>query len=132
MKAKAKQKRFENLFKDASDTADTWKCINQLLRKTKPKTTLPKTIETDGKLITSPQNICNEINKHFVKIGENLATNSRNSSFHQSKQHFTFLGKRIVSSIVLQLVLEFSRPVSGLETVSRHIFESLVSVSPRT
>ena len=30
------------------------------------------------------------------------------------------------------LVMEFSRPVSGLETVSRHIFESLVSVSPRT
>ena len=64
VKAKAKQKHFENLFKDARDTADTWKCINQLLRKTKPKTTLPKTIETDGKLITLPQNICNEINKH--------------------------------------------------------------------
>ena len=102
MKAKAKEKHFENLFKDARDTADTWKCINQLLRKTKPKTTLPKTIETDGKLMTSPQNICNEINKHFVKIGKKLAANSRNSSFHQSKQHFAFLGKRNVSSIVSQ------------------------------
>ena len=39
---------------------------------------------------------------HFVKIGEKLAAHSRNSSFHQSKQHFTFLGKRNVSSIVLQ------------------------------
>ena len=29
-------------------------------------------------------------------------------------------------------MMEFSRLVSGLETVSRHIFESLVSVSPRT
>ena len=103
VKAKAKKKQhFNNLFRDARDTADTWKCINQLLRKTKPKTTLPKTSETDGKLITSPQNICNEINKHFVKIGEKLAANSRNSSFHQSKQHFTFLCKRNVSSIVLQ------------------------------
>ena len=90
VKANAKQKHFENLFKDACDTADTWKCINQLLKKTKPKTALPKTIETDGKLITSPQNICNEINKHFVNIGEKLAPNSRNSSFHQSKQHFAF------------------------------------------
>ena len=102
VKAKAKQKHFENLFKDARDTADTWKCINQFLGKTKPKTTLPKTIETDGKLITSPQNICNKINKQFVKIGEKLTANSRNSSFHQSKHHFTFLGKRNVSSIVLQ------------------------------
>ena len=102
VKAKGKQKHFENLFKDARDTADTWKYINQLLKKTKSKTTLPHTIETDGKLITSPQNICNEINKHFVKIGEKLAANSNNSSIHQSNQHFTFLGKRIVSSIVLQ------------------------------
>ena len=53
-KAKAKQKHFENLFKEARDSANTWKCINQLLRKTKPKTTLLKTIETDGKLITLP------------------------------------------------------------------------------
>ena len=49
VKAKAKQKHFEKLFKNARSTADTWKCINQLLRKTKSKTTLPKTIETDGK-----------------------------------------------------------------------------------
>ena len=63
VKAKAKQKHFKNLFKDTRDTADTWKCINQLLRKTKPETTLPKTIETEGKSITSFQNICNEINK---------------------------------------------------------------------
>ena len=102
VKAKAKQKHFENLFKDARDTADTWKYINQLLKKTKSKTTFPHTIKTDGKLITSLQNICNEINKHFVKIGEQLAANSNNSSFHQSNQHFTFLGKRNVSSIVLQ------------------------------
>ena len=103
MQAKAKQKYFKNLFKDSRNTADTWKCINQLLRKTKSKTTLPQSTETDGKLITLPQNICNEINKHFVKIGEKLAAKSSNSSFHQSNQRFTFLGKRNVSSIVLQL-----------------------------
>ena len=42
MKAKAKEKSFENLNKNARNTADTWKCINQLLRKTKPKTALPQ------------------------------------------------------------------------------------------
>ena len=102
VKAKAKQKYFESLFKDARNTADTWKCINRLLRKTKSNTTLPQTIETDGKLITSPQNICNEINKHFVKIGEKLAAKSSNSSYHLSNQYLTFLGKRNVSLIVLQ------------------------------
>ena len=63
---------------------------------------MPLTFETDGKFITSPQNICNEINKHFNKIGKELAANSSNSSFHQSNHHFTFFGKRNVSSIVLQ------------------------------
>ena len=115
MKAKAKQKHFENLFKDTRNTADTWKCINQLLRKTKPKTTLPKTIETEGKLITLPQNICNEINKHFVKIGEKLAAYSRNSSFHQSKQHFAFLGKCNKLSIVLQPTYKIIEITSSLK-----------------
>ena len=63
---------------------------------------MPQTIETDGKLLTSPQNLCNKINEHFVKIGKKLAAKFSNSSFHQSNQHFTFLGKRFVSSIVLQ------------------------------
>ena len=57
-------------------------CMNQLLRKSKPKTTLPQSIETEGKLIISPQNICNEINKYFIKIGKQLAAKSNNSSFH--------------------------------------------------
>ena len=73
----------------------------QLLRKAKPKITLPQAIETEDKLITLPQNISNAINKHFVKVGEKLAAKSSGSSFYQSNNHFTFLGKRNVPSIVL-------------------------------
>ena len=53
----------------------------------------PQTIEAGGKSITTPQNICNEINNHFVKIGEKLAAKS---SIHHDNQHFKFLGKRNV------------------------------------
>ena len=38
----------------------------------------------------------------------------------------------LVKTMRLWVVVEFSRQVSVLETVSRHIFESFVSVSPRT
>ena len=71
-------------------------------KKTKQKTTLPQTIETESKLITSPQNFCKKINKRFVEIGEKLAEKFSNSTFNQNKHHFTILGKRYVSSIVLQ------------------------------
>ena len=53
------------------------------------------------------------------------------------KGYEIFLGTAFKSTLLihffyLSIVMEFSRPVSGLETVSRHIFETLVSVSPRT
>ena len=56
--------------------------------------------------ITLPQNIYNEINKHFVKIGKKLAAKSSNSGFHYSNHHFMFFGRRNGSSIVLQPVLK--------------------------
>ena len=112
VKAKVNQKYFESLFKNDRNTADTWKCINQLLRKTKPKTTLPQTIETKGKLITSPKNICKEINKHSVESDKKLAANpvilafirvnitshfSANETYHQLSYNqliFTWQGLR--------------------------------------
>ena len=61
-KTKAKQIYFEHIFKNTRNTSDTWKCINRLLRKTKPKSMFPQTIEAGGKSITTLKNICNEIN----------------------------------------------------------------------
>ena len=54
-----------------------------LLGKCKPKTTLPQTIETEGKLIISPQNICNEISKHFLTLVKNLPRNPAIIAFNR-------------------------------------------------
>jgi len=43
--------------------------------KYKPSSAIPLAINTDSKIITSPKQICKEMNKHFVKIGEKLSSN---------------------------------------------------------
>ena len=100
IKRKTKQEYFANLFRNASNSSDTWNYINLLLRKRKRKPTLPQTIKVGGQTFTSPEKICDKMNQHFATIGEKLAAKSINHD--QSKNHLNFLGKRNLSSIVLQ------------------------------
>ena len=107
LKEAAKRNYFHDLNKNSKNSKDTWKCINQLLRKTKPKTSVPNTIHADGQVITSPQSICEKLNDHFVKIGEKL---SDKLASNRETNHKKYLGKRQMSSIVL-------KPTDEYETV---------------
>ena len=100
IKRKTKQEYFANLFRNASNSSDTWNYINLLLRKRKRKPTLPQTIKVDGQTFTSPEKICDKMNQHFATFREKLAAKSINHD--QSKNHLNFLGNRNLSSIVLQ------------------------------
>ena len=60
---------------------------------------MPQTIKVDDQTFTS-EKFCDEMNQHFATIGEKLAAKSINHD--QSKNHLNFLGKRTLSSIVLQ------------------------------
>ena len=104
LKEAAKRNYFHDLFKNSKNSLDTWKCINQLLRKTKPKTTIPNTIHADGQVITSPQSICEKLNDHFVKIGEKLGDKLASN---RETNHKKYLGKRQMSSIVLKPADEY-------------------------
>ena len=59
---------------------------------------MPQAIIINGKTITSPHQIGNETNIHFVKIGEKLSSNIKCSKAGKCTQ---FLGKRQLSSIYL-------------------------------
>ena len=59
---------------------------------------MPQAIIINGKTITSPHQIGNETNIHFVKIGEKLSSNMKCSKAGNCTQ---FLGKRQLSSIYL-------------------------------
>ena len=112
-KIKAKQSFFENLFRETKNPSDTWKHINKFLRKQKSSSAMPQAIITNGKTITSPHQICNEMNIHFVKIGEKLSSNIKCSNSGNFTQ---FLGKRQVSSIYLRPTdaFEVIETISGL------------------
>ena len=97
----AKNAYFENLFNNTSNSTDTWKLINRLLRKHTPKAEMPQQLKVNKKTITNPLKICNEINKHFVEIGEKLS--AKVPMLNNNEQSFRrFLAKWQSSSIVLQ------------------------------
>ena len=115
LKEAAKRNYFHDLFKNSKNSSDTWKCINQLLRKTKPKTTVPNTIHADGQVITSPQSICEKLNDHCVKIGEKLSDKLASNC---ETNHKKYLGKRQMSSIVLKPADEYeiAELIAGLNS----------------
>ena len=64
----------------------------------------PHTIKVNSNMISCPQKICQEINEHFVKIGEKLSANLHDG---KGKTYPKFLGKRNLSSIVIQPTDEY-------------------------
>ena len=58
VKEAAKRNYFQTLFECSSNSSVTWKYVNQLLTKTKPKSSVPCTLQVEGRMITSPQIIC--------------------------------------------------------------------------
>ena len=68
---------------------------------------MPQTIITSVKTIIARHQICNEMNIHYVKIGEKLSSNIKCSN---SGNCFQFLGKRKVSSI-------YFRPTDAYEVI---------------
>ena len=100
----AKRYCFENLVLNARNPSDTWKHINQLLRKSIPKSSLPLTIKVESKLISSSPTICEELNQYFISIGEKLRAN-QNQKF--DKNYIKYLRNRQSSSIILRPTDEF-------------------------
>ena len=88
-------------FNNTSNSTDTWKLINRLLRKHTPKAEMPQQLKVNKKTITNPLEICKEINKHFVEIGEKLS--AKVPMLNNDEQSFRrFFGKWQSLSIVLQ------------------------------
>ena len=86
------------MFRGSENPSDTWKNINQLLGKNKPKSTVPSFVKIGDETITDQTEICNKLNEHFVTIGEKLGSKS---SDRQGQNYQQYLGKRSVFSVVL-------------------------------
>ena len=101
----AKQANFENLFRNANNSTDTWKLVNKTLRKRRPKAETPNLLRADENLVNNLQEICNAMNKHFVELGEKLSGKVPIDA-NQEPMYKQFLSKRQPSSIVLQTINE--------------------------
>ena len=73
--------------------------MSELRRKNKPKRVIPTTIKNGGKMITVSKNICNEMNSHFVILGEKLDIQMTDTN---NKTYVNFLGNRQVASVYLR------------------------------
>ena len=69
----AKWAYIENLFRNANNSTDTWKLVNKILCKRKPKVETLNLLKADENLVSNSQEICNAMIKHFVEVDEKLS-----------------------------------------------------------
>ena len=81
--------------------SDTWKTINDILRKTCKTTSLPSYVKYEGKRIYGHEAISNAMNNHFCSIGFKLSKISANSSRY--RHHWS--NKKIFDQCVLSIIL---------------------------
>jgi len=74
-----------------SDVRKTWTILNELIGKTKDKSSLPDTFIHNDKHISDPKQISNDFCSYFSKVGENFAnaippaTNAYNTYLKNTK-----------------------------------------------
>ena len=114
LKEAAKKIYYQKLLLGPGNPSNTWKNINQFLRKNKPKSTVPSLVKVGDKTITDPTEICNKLNEHFVTISEKLGSKS---IFQNNHNYRKYLGKRHVSSVILQPThaCEIMEIITGLD-----------------
>ena len=86
---------------ESGGMSDTWKTINNSLRKPSKSSTLPTYVKHESKPIYGQNDICNAMNNHFCSIGHKLSKRFANSSCHNESDK-TFFDQRVSSSIFLE------------------------------
>ena len=85
---------------------DTWKTIDNILRKSSKTPTLPSYVKYEGKHFYGQEAICNGMNNHFCNVGLELSKTCANSSNHnQSNKNFFY--QRVSSSIFFEPTDEY-------------------------
>ena len=70
-----KSNYYKNKFNACKDHKENWKLINELLNNTTSKTTIINELIVDGEKTAGDENIANEFNSFFSRIGPSLAEN---------------------------------------------------------
>ena len=101
IKEMSKSNYYQRRLGESGDMSDTWKTINNILRKPSESSTLPTYVKYESKPIYGQNDVCNAMNNHFCSIGHKLSKRFANSSCHD-KSDKTFFDQRVSSSIFLE------------------------------
>ena len=98
LKRKAKQQYYSEVFeKHKSDVRKTWRELNRLIAKSNDKTTIIKSININGEMVTDPQKQANSFAQYFGDIGH-----SYNKKIPKSKKSFEeYLSNKNKSNIFI-------------------------------
>ena len=141
IKATAKKNYFDSQFAlNKNNLKITWKLIGMIIDRDKNKNTTISKLIYNNKCYTDTKNICDKLNDHFIKVGQNLAdklpiTETESSTF--IKQTFTnsFMFRGICTFEVSDLIenLKINKATIGvlikcIKLANRSISEALTCI----
>ena len=103
LKNAAKKCYYNKAFDECKgDLKHSWKLINEVINKRKPKSELSDAFLVNKSLITDPVKISNKFNEYFINVEPKLAEKIPDNHIHFS----TFLGEQSVNSVFLDAITE--------------------------
>ena len=123
-----KTKYFRIKLQNSTNTKDSWKIINELLNK-KSRTTTINEIIINHNMVTGDENIANEFNNFFCKIGPELAEdipqNDRDPLYYVTPGTNVFKFKNITNADLMYALKEMKAgKASGLDKISSKLLRA--------
>ena len=87
-KKAAKLMYYQKLIENSRASSDTWKAVNNIIRRTKQKSSLPNFLLVNNRNLNDTFSICHELNEHFCNIGHKLTADIQTTRQHKSKMFF--------------------------------------------
>ena len=87
-KKAAKVMYYQKLIENSKASSDTWKIVNNSIRRTKQNSNLPNFLQVNNRNLNDPFTICHELQEHFCNIQHKLAANTQTTRQHNSTMFF--------------------------------------------
>ena len=130
---KAKQKYYNDKFKEnMGNSSKTWKTINQVLNRNNNKKICKELIINEN-TITDKNLIADEFNRHFSKIGLELASKLPQSqtdfhSYIESRNDLNFEFHTVSNHDILTIVSSMKNSAPGFDEISVKILKEVINV----
>ena len=125
-RAAMKNYYYNKLQENVSNMRATWQTLNEILGRQPRKETVIKRLTNNGKEITDPMEIANELNNYFARVGENqskLTQRTTNQSYtdflphpHPNSIYINPTSEAEIQTIVMKMKSKHSRGHDNMST----------------